>query len=373
MLYNQWSNLSLAVFVLLVLSSCGPSGPRNSFPPASVLLPLHVANDTSLTTIFYDRFCQKLNASDKNDQVHKCRQLLNPVASLTKPASNSRNSLNTVLKTSLLTVVIVPGYLGECVAEEVTPFKFSAEAIGNRYSGIRFILANGIRGRASSTHNAQQLAETIDQLSLRKNEKLIILAYSKGVTDTLHFLASHNKQSENKIDAFISIAGVVNGTGIGDTKDFLLKWLAQLPNDKCPIQDDDGIDSISFAKQFDWLSRHRELFGEKFAMYSLLNSSPAANTSVAFKKFWIYLDKYWGQNDGQVNLVNQVLPNSKILGHANADHWAIALPFRHQKNESLSLVNRLVAQLATKNQYPREALLEAILEIVVYDLERSKD
>ncbi len=54
-------------------------------------------------------------------------------------------------------------------------------------------------------------------------------------------------------------------------------------------------------------------------------------------------------------------PGSTLIGFLNADHWAIAVPVsRSHPVISRSLVNR--------NDYPREALLEAVLRFIEEDL-----
>jgi hypothetical protein len=67
------------------------------------------------------------------------------------------------------------------------------------------------------------------------------------------------------------------------------------------------------------------------------------------------------RNDGQVLFYDQVIANSVLLAYGNADHWALAVPIAR----SHSFVG---STLVDKNDYPREALLEAILRFVEEDL-----
>lgn len=51
-----------------------------------------------------------------------------------------------------------------------------------------------------------------------------------------------------------------------------------------------------------------------------------------------------------------LIPNSELLGYANADHWALTLPLtRHWPFLSFFL---------DKNDYPREILLESIVRYI---------
>ena len=60
-----------------------------------------------------------------------------------------------------------------------------------------------------------------------------------------------------------------------------------------------------------------------------------------------------------------MLPGSRLLGYANADHWAVALPFnRSTRPDALPL--------ALGNAYPREVLGESILLYVEEVLSRSR-
>lgn len=63
------------------------------------------------------------------------------------------------------------------------------------------------------------------------------------------------------------------------------------------------------------------------------------------------------RNDSQVIYFDAVIPGGSLLGYANADHWAIALPFDSQ-------APGLAATLVTCNAFPRKQLLEAMLRTV---------
>ena len=63
------------------------------------------------------------------------------------------------------------------------------------------------------------------------------------------------------------------------------------------------------------------------------------------------------RNDSQVIFYDQVIPGSTLLAYLNADHWAVAVPIARE--------HRLIGStLVDENDYPREALLEALLRYV---------
>jgi hypothetical protein len=73
------------------------------------------------------------------------------------------------------------------------------------------------------------------------------------------------------------------------------------------------------------------------------------------------LARHDSRNDGQVIVFDQVVPGSEVLAFVNADHWAVALPIArlHPALEFAGI---------TRNDFPLEELLEAILEHVEFRL-----
>ena len=71
-----------------------------------------------------------------------------------------------------------------------------------------------------------------------------------------------------------------------------------------------------------------------------------------------------GATTARSSTTTQIVPGSTLLGFLNADHWAVAVPL----NRSHAIIG---TSFADKNDYPREALLEALLRFVEEDLEHS--
>jgi hypothetical protein len=59
---------------------------------------------------------------------------------------------------------------------------------------------------------------------------------------------------------------------------------------------------------------------------------------------------------------DQIIPGSTVIACLNADHWAVGVPIARSHSAFASL-------LVEDNDYPREALLEAILRFVEENLE----
>ena len=72
-----------------------------------------------------------------------------------------------------------------------------------------------------------------------------------------------------------------------------------------------------------------------------------------------------GRNDSQVLFYDQIVPASTLVAFLNADHWAVAVPIGRN--------HRTIHKIfVDQNDYPREALLEAIARFVDEDLARRE-
>lgn len=98
--------------------------------------------------------------------------------------------------------------------------------------------------------------------------------------------------------------------------------------------------------------------------YSLPAISDKTNTSKMLLQVWQLLSTFGDKQDSQLTQRDAIIPGSKYLGSALADHFAIALPFE-TSNES-------IRSGADKNHYPRTALLEAMVRFVIQDLDNPK-
>ena len=61
---------------------------------------------------------------------------------------------------------------------------------------------------------------------------------------------------------------------------------------------------------------------------------------------------------------DQFVPGSTFIGCVNADHWAVSVPIARTHPN-------IAALFVDENDYPREALLEALLRFVEEDLTQS--
>jgi len=129
----------------------------------------------------------------------------------------------------------------------------------------------------------------------------------------------------------------------------------------CEIKGLGGLDSLRRDVRYDFLSDHR---GHLPRAYSVAAKSTADTTSAVLKSAWDHLTAYSIDEDSQVIRDDAVVPGGAFLGTARADHWAVTLPFKEAHNPVFDL-------LVNRNDYPRTALLEAMVRFVIKDLKEN--
>jgi hypothetical protein len=250
------------------------------------------------------------------------------------------------------TVVFVPGLLGECLAKVTTAFATARAELDRRGHETHFI---DVSGRSSSAYNAAQIASYLRAQSLTSEELVIVIGYSKGVTDTLEALAVYPDAFE-LVDAIVSVAGAVAGSPIADDLGRVARRIvARGPLGRgCAEGEGDAIESIAYRHRMQWLIDHP--LPETVLYYSLAAFTDRANTSRLLRSSYRRLSRIDARNDGQLIYYDAVIPSSVLLGFANADHWAVALPIPKSA--------RFVRFLANRNDFPRTELMLAIVEYV---------
>jgi hypothetical protein len=138
--------------------------------------------------------------------------------------------------------------------------------------------------------------------------------------------------------------------------------LRHFPGATCKPGDGGGVASLRPSVRRSWLADHPLPAG--IPTYSLVTLPDPARISATLRGSNRKLSRIDGRNDSQMIFYDQLIPGSGLLGYANADHWAIALPIARNH----PAVGRM---LVTGNAYPREALMEAVLRFVEEDLQSA--
>ena len=119
------------------------------------------------------------------------------------------------------------------------------------------------------------------------------------------------------------------------------------------------MNSLRPATRMEWLANNP--LPREVRYYSLVTFPQPDRISSILTKSYKKLALIDGRNDSQVIFYDQVIPGSTLVGYVNADHWAIAVPIARTHSTIGSM-------FVTKNAYPREALVEAVLRFVEEDL-----
>ena len=266
-----------------------------------------------------------------------------------------------------LVVIIVSGVLWECVSDVSLPFgrgksvdiATEYDYLNPRYSEIEVV---HVRGIATSEHNAR-----IVEAAIRKHRdaaNVIIVAYSKGVPDTLEALRRMGNDTPRNLRALVSVAGVVSGSPLADWLNRYKKILELLPTPStCSHINENFLKSISRNRCLHWLAQHWDSMPQGIRYYSLVTFTTPQRMHWFLRLLYAKLAEVEPRNDSHMLIHDQVLPGADLLGYVKSDHWAVALPFNRSTR---SLWNYL---LRNNNAFPREVLFEAILRYVEDDLQ----
>ena len=347
----------IAVASLAACSVANPQARIAASPPA-ILLPVSLAGITDGRGRFREIYCAVRDdhgyrlAFDRpcDDGTALWRLSGEP------PASGARVSVG--VSAAGLTVVMVPGLLAECASGMSTVFadaRANLETQGYRTAYIQ------TRGRQSSEVNALIIRDAVR--AMPETSRTILVTHSKGTVDALIALTAYPDLMDHVV-ALVSVAGAVNGSPLADS---LPNWLAELAEetslaDCAPGEGVEAFDSLRRSVRLAWLSEHPT--PARLRSYSLPAIAGPEDISAVLQPFYRTLAETDPANDGLVAASDAIIPGSTLLGYANADHLAVAMPFGADTPV-------LAATLITRNDYPRAVLLEAAIRYVEEDLRKS--
>lgn len=244
-------------------------------------------------------------------------------------------------------IVIVGGLFSECLPDG---FTFSDAALRLRAGGYRVSHAP-VKGRSGADANAAIIrAHVARERAALPYLPLVIVAYSKGVADTMTALAAYPELADS-VGAVIGVAGVVKGSHAADKAQRLYSATAGLLSySRCPASDGGELRTLTHDYRRAWLATHRLPAAPLY--FSIVALPAPERVSAVFSVFRRGLARIDPRNDGQMIYSDAILPHSELLGYANADHFAIALPIAGAR---LLGVNR--------NDFPRPQLIEAAVRV----------
>lgn len=343
-----------ALLALAMVGACAPTPliPYGLYGPAQTLLPVGTAPVTDGRARFRQLFCERLEVDRRRDPAPDaaagasldCEQLLHRFPDEPLEAAAAPDGR---VPEERLRIRIVPGFLGDAVSERVAPFYVSAKRMLGRGVDIDPL---PVSGSGSAAYNADTIAEAIRAMDVQDDDVVILVAYSKGATDLLHFLYAYPELGA-QIDAVITVVGAVNGSALADdAPELLVHTVATIGGSD--LADGGGLESLKRTVQLPWLAAHPPPATPRF--FSLGAFTPRENVSSVLREGYDRLAAIDPRNDSALLFYDQMVPGATLLGWANCDHWAVALPF----DEGAKVT---AATLVDRNAFPREALLEALL------------
>jgi hypothetical protein len=250
-------------------------------------------------------------------------------------------------------IAFVPGFMAECFDQLARPFADAERDLRSRGYTVDYFQ---VQGRGTSAANARRLARHFESLG-EDPRPIILFAYSKGLPDTLDFVASY-PAAATRIAAVVSVAGAVNGSPLAD--DLLpayRKWLADFPLPGCEVGNGDELHDLRRDVRLAWW---REQGAQvKVPVFTLVAAPRPQQVSPGTRGTYRWLARIDPRNDGKLLWTDQVVPGSHLLGYANADHWTIAIPVANQLPALAPLF---------RDGVPRSALVEGAIEVVAQTL-----
>jgi pimeloyl-ACP methyl ester carboxylesterase len=340
---------SVAVLGLAVLVSACATPPA---VPFSVDVPAGVGDGRARFTEIYCSVLQE--RGDELPDYRPCAEALSNVASQPrgtgKPVDLGPSRL-------ALQAMIVPGLGYACIAPWLQPPATPREHVARFGYEAQMVAVDALSG---TTKNAHQIRDAIMALPRESGPpRVVLVGYSKGAPDALEALVRYPELGE-RVVAFVSVAGAVGGSALADDAtqhqaDFFRHW----PGADCDAGDGGAVASLRTDVRKAWLAANRLPPGIR--LYSLVTLPDADRISAALVPTHRQLAKIDPRNDGQVVYGDQIVAGGTLLGFLNADHWAVVMPVdRSHRLLGSTLVNH--------NDYPREALLEALLRYVEEDI-----
>ena len=113
-----------------------------------------------------------------------------------------------------------------------------------------------VGGRSSAAHNAVQIADALRAASLRDDERVILLGYSKGAVDILQFLVDEPALA-SRVGAAVSVAGPIYGSPLADRGAWWYRhFFSNAFAGKCDPGDGGVVDSLRPAERAAWMRSH---------------------------------------------------------------------------------------------------------------------
>jgi len=255
-------------------------------------------------------------------------------------------------------VLLVGGIFARCL--DVTAFQDAAAHLKEKHHFTAEHLQ--VFGNGSSEQNAVLIRDYIqrDPNSL----PFIVVGHSKGAVDLLESLI-HHPSLRDRVKALLTVASPVAGSRLVDGVPAALKSLSdRFPRiGECELGDGRGYQSLGRPTRQRFFRDHLTDVN-RLRSYSISAVASREDTSRILQPLWDYQARFSIDQDTHVIADDAVVPGATFLAQANGDHWAVASPVELSDS-------RWLRERADRNHYPRAALLEAALRVIVDDLKTN--
>ena len=254
-------------------------------------------------------------------------------------------------------ILVIPGILGQCFSPKLQTLSDALAHLRETH-GLTAEYFD-VPALGSCEHNAGVIASYLRERLSTDARKYIVVGYSKGGCDAMTALVDFPEVRE-AVAALITVAAPVGGSRLPDvTPKYMLRSVDRLMKlGHCERGDGGGLESVRRPVRQAFLRDHP---GPIVPTYSLVAVSEEESTTRLLKPFWRKLSRISLDEDAQVIASEGVPPGARFLGVLRADHWAIGMPFELSEDAT-------TRKLFDQNHFPRIALLEAAIRIVVADL-----
>jgi hypothetical protein len=346
-----------AVFLLAGCAS-KPLNPWTADAPPQALVPVADAQIEDRRGRFREVFCEVLESrGDEWPDYQPCDEALMRVG---KEPPGTGQTVNLGQSEKKFLTLIVAGVGWECI-ENWLKLDASIQSLLDSYGFAAELVK--VDGLSSSARNARQIRDFILALPPDlADREIVLMGYSKGAPDILEAMVSY-PELRPRVIAVVSVAGAVGGSPLANTADQKdLDIVRHFPGSDCSGGDGGALDSLRPSTRRAWLAENP--LPQGIAYYSLVTYPHPDRISSVLSGTYRKLSKVDARNDSQVIYYDQMIPNGKLIGFVNADHWAVAVPVAR----SHSFLGKTFVD---KNAYPREALYEAVLRFIEEDIDRD--
>jgi hypothetical protein len=359
--WNRSWLLAALLPVLVMLNGCStqPLNPYDSETTPLVLMPATQAGIIDRRARFREVLCAVLQArAGAVPDYRPCEEVLARVgaepdgAGLPVDLGDSRREL---------IALMIPGVGWNCVEDWLNLEESVDRHVRQFGYASQKLKVDALSG---SANNARQIRDAIMQMPVGDTPpRLVLVGYSKGAADLLEAVVRF-PEIHGRVAAVVSAGGSVGGSPLANDADQAqLDLLRYWPGAQCTSGDAGAMESLLPSVRHKWLASNPLPAGLRY--YSLATFPHPTRISDVLKPTYHKLSRVDARNDGQLLFYDQLIPGSELLAYLNADHWALGVPIA-RSHELLgdTLVNH--------NDFPREALVEALLRFIEEEMDAAE-